>query len=82
VISCKPFFAPFFEVNDVGHYFCPDFQRFCPDFQYFVWIFRDFAQIFSFVSRIFDKSKPLGVRFHPYTPASYTIVHDLPCLCR
>jgi len=31
-------------------------------------MFRDFAQIFWDFSRIFDKSKLLGVRLHPLHP--------------
>jgi len=41
----------FLKSNNVGHHFCPDFQVFWPDFQGF---FPDF-----------NKSKHLGVRFHP-----------------
>jgi len=42
----------------VWRLFSPDFQGFCPNFQVF---FPDFA-------RIFDKSKPLGVRLHSLRP--------------
>jgi len=40
----------------------------------FAQISTDCAQIFSFFSRIFDKSKRLGLRLYPGTPASYTTV--------
>jgi len=54
--------AIFFKSKHVGRYFCPYFQgfyegfhKFCPDF---AWIFREFT-------RIFTKSKLLGVRLYP-----------------
>jgi len=48
-------------------------------FRDFVMVFRDFShfstnfvQILEDFARIFTKSKLLGVRFYPCTPASYT----------
>jgi len=71
---CKHW-APYLKSDNVGHHFCPDFQRFCldiwefcSDFQGFSQIFRDFAQSFRDFAKIFNKSKLLGVRLHSRTP--------------
>jgi len=46
-----------------------DFVKVCTDFAQ---TFLEFARIFRDFSRIFTKSRLLGVRLHPFTPASYT----------
>jgi len=55
-----------------GRHFCPDFEGFCPDFQGFCTDFQGFFQIFI-------KSRLLGVRLNPCTPAFYTTARKSFC---
>ena len=63
--------------KDLRVFFCKLWVPFLEMKQRWVPFFQDFAQIFRYLSRIFDKSKLLGVRLHLLHPC---LLHHCRCL--